>query len=49
MYDVEKIYVEKESLSERGLKENDLSVDVEIITSKDMKKLINDSEVIFNF
>tara|TARA_B100001123_G_C15326006_1_gene1029561 strand:- start:3255 stop:3638 length:384 start_codon:yes stop_codon:yes gene_type:complete len=48
-YDVEKIFVEKESLDERGLKEDDLSVDVEIISSNDMKKLITASEVIFNF
>tara|TARA_B100001175_G_C19236680_1_gene507994 strand:+ start:268 stop:651 length:384 start_codon:yes stop_codon:yes gene_type:complete len=49
MYDVEKLYVEKESLESRGLTEDDLSVDVKIINSKEMKKLIIDSEVIFNF
>ena len=49
MYDVEKLYVEKESLNSRGLTEDDLSVDVKIINSKEMKKLITDSEVIFNF
>ena len=49
MYDVEKLYVEKESLESRGLTEDDLSVDVKIINSKEMKKLITDSEVIFNF
>ena len=49
MYDVEKLYVEKESLESRGLTQDDLSVDVKIINSKEMKKLITDSEVIFNF
>ena len=49
MYDVEKLFVEKESLDKRGLTEDDLSVDVEIINSSEMKKLITDSEVIFNF
>ena len=49
MYDVEKLYVEKESLESRGLTEDDVSVDVKIINSKEMKKLITDSEVIFNF
>ena len=49
MYDVEKLYVEKESLESRGLTEDDLSVDVKIIDSKEMKKLITDSEVILNF
>ncbi len=49
MYDVEKLYVERESLESRGLKEDDLSVDVKVIDSSEMKKLITDSEVIFNF
>jgi tRNA 2-thiouridine synthesizing protein C len=49
MYDVEKLYVEKESLESRGLTEDDLSVDVKVIDSSEMKKLIIDSEVIFNF
>lgn len=49
MYDVEKLFVEKESLDKRGLTEDDLSVDVEIINSSEMKKLITDSEVMFNF
>ena len=49
MYDVEKLYVEKESLESRGLTEDDLSVDVKVINSSEMKKLITDSEVILNF
>ena len=49
MYDVEKLYVEKESLESRGLTEDDLSVDVKVIDSSETKKLIIDSEVIFNF
>jgi tRNA 2-thiouridine synthesizing protein C len=49
MYDVEKLYVDKDSLESRGLTENDLSVDVKVIDSKEMSKLIVDSEVIFNF
>ena len=49
MYDVEKLYVEKESLEERGLSEDDLMVDVKILTSDEMKKIITDSEVILNF
>tara|TARA_B100000965_G_scaffold184516_1_gene154062 strand:+ start:1272 stop:1655 length:384 start_codon:yes stop_codon:yes gene_type:complete len=49
MYDVEKLYVEKESLDERGIKEDDLAVDVKVISSNDMKKLITESEVILNF
>ena len=49
MYDVEKLYVEKESLDERGISADDLAVDVKIISSDEMKKLISDSEVILNF
>ena len=49
MYDVDKLFVEKESLEKRGLKEEDLSVDVKIIDSDEMKKLITNSEVILNF
>ena len=49
MYDVEKLFVEKESLDKRGLTEDDLSVDVKVISSSEMKKLITDSEVMFNF
>ena len=49
MYDVEKLYVEKESLEERGLSEDDLSVDVEVLASSDLKKLFNESDVFFNF
>ena len=49
MYDVEKLFVEKESLECRGLTEEDLSVDFKIIDSSEMKKLMSDSEVVFNF
>ena len=49
MYDVEKLYVEKESLDERGLSEDDLSVEVEVLASSELKKLFNESEVFFNF
>ena len=49
MYDVEKLFVEKESLETRGLTEKDLSVDVKVIDSNEMKKLMSDSEVVLNF
>ena len=47
-------YLADLSLWERDLatamaKEDDLSVDVKVIDSSEMKKLITDSEVIFNF
>ena len=49
MYDVEKLYVERESLEQRGLSEDDLMVDVKILTSDEMKKIIDEREVIPNF
>ena len=49
MYDVEKLFVEKESLHSRGLTEDDLSVDVKVVDSSEMKKLMSDSEVVLNF
>jgi len=49
MYDVEKLYVEKESMDQRGLTKDDLSVEVKVISSQDMQKLIKESEVILNF
>ena len=49
MYDVEKLFVEKESLHSRRLTEDDLSVDVKVIDSSEMKKLMSDSEVVLNF
>ena len=49
MYDVEKLYVERESLQSRGLTEDDLSVDVKVIDSSEMKILMSDSEVVLNF
>ena len=32
-----------------GLSEDDLSVDVEVLASSELKKLFNESEVFFNF
>ncbi len=46
MYDVEKLYVDKESLEERGLSEDDLIVDVEVLTSEEIGKLMNEQDVI---
>ena len=45
-YDIEKIYVEKESLDERGISADDLVVDAEIVSRADMAKLMSEMEVI---
>lgn len=49
MYDVEKLYVEKESMDARGLTEDDLVVDVEVLTSEQIKDLMEDQDVLLSF
>ena len=46
MWQIEKLYVEKESLEARGLKEEDLLVDVEVLNSKQLGKLMNAQDVV---
>ena len=49
MYDVEKLYVEKESLEARGLAEDDLLVDVEVMDSAKMSEILAEQDVVLNF
>lgn len=49
MYDVEKLYVEKESLDARGLSEDDLLVDVEIMSAAEISDLMEDQDVVLTF
>jgi tRNA 2-thiouridine synthesizing protein C len=48
-YDIEKLYVEKESLEERGLTEEDLLVDVQVLSRADMAALMEEQDVILSF
>ena len=48
-YDIEKLYVEKESLDARGLSEEQLLVPVEVLTSAQMGALIAEQDVIISF
>ena len=48
MYDVEKLFVEKESLAERGLTEDDLLVDVEVIDRSATIALIDQQDVVLS-
>jgi tRNA 2-thiouridine synthesizing protein C len=48
-YDVEKLFVERESLQARGLTENDLIVDVEVLSTADMASLMSEQDVILSF
>ena len=48
-YDVEKLYVERESLEARGLSEADLIVDVEVLDSAALGKLMAEQDVVLSF
>ena len=47
-YDVEKLYVEKESLDARGLTADDLVVPVEVLTSKELSEIMAQQDVVLN-
>jgi tRNA 2-thiouridine synthesizing protein C len=48
-YDIEKLYVEKESLEARGLTTDDLIVDVEVLDSAEMATLLEEQDVVLSF
>ncbi|MDD4911867.1 MAG: sulfurtransferase complex subunit TusC [Sideroxydans sp.] len=48
-YDIEKLYVEKESLDARGLTEDDLLVDVTVLGRAEMGALMNEQDVVLSF
>ena len=48
-YDIEKLYVEKESLEQRGLTQADLLVDVEVMSSADIAKMMAEQDVVISF
>ncbi len=48
-YDIEKLYVEKESLDARGLTEDDLLVDVTVLSGAEMGKLMDEMDVVLSF
>jgi tRNA 2-thiouridine synthesizing protein C len=48
-YDVQKLYVEKESMEERGLSLQDFIVPVEILDRVQMSELIEQQDVILSF
>ena len=49
MYDVEKLYVEKESMEVRGMTVDDLIVPVEMKTSEEIGRLMEKQDVILSF
>jgi len=48
-YDIEKIFVEKESLDARGLTADDLVVPVEVLTSDEIATLLDEQDVVLSF
>ncbi|MCU0972245.1 MAG: sulfurtransferase complex subunit TusC [Gammaproteobacteria bacterium] len=48
-YDVEKLYVEAESLAARGLAEADLLVDVTVLSSQELGALMDEQDVVLSF
>ncbi len=48
-YDVEKLYVDQESMKARGLSEEDLLVDVTVLDSKAMGELMEQQDVVLSF
>ena len=48
-YDVEKLYVERESLEARGLREEDLIVDVQVLAAAELGTLMAAQDVVLSF
>ncbi len=48
-YDVEKLYVERESMEARGLNEDDLIVDVQVLSAAEMAALMAEQDVVLSF
>jgi tRNA 2-thiouridine synthesizing protein C len=49
MYDVENLYVEKESMEARGMTEDDFNVPVLVKTSEEIAQLMEEQDVILSF
>lgn len=48
-YDIEKLYVERESLAARGLSEENLVVPVEVLGSAELAELMSQQDVVISF
>ncbi len=48
-YDIEKLYVDQPSLDARGLTEDDLIVDVTVLSDDEMKNLMDEQDVVISF
>ena len=48
-YDIEKLYVEREALERRGLAEEDLLVDIQVLSSGELAELMASQDVVISF
>ena len=48
-YDIEKLYVERESLAARGLTEENLVVPVEVLSAAELSELMGQQDVVISF
>lgn len=48
-YDIEKLYVDKSSMDARGLTEDDLIVDVTVLSDDEMRNLMEEQDVVISF
>lgn len=48
-YDIEKLYVEKESMESRGLTEKDFVVPVKVLSANEMADLMESQDVVLSF
>lgn len=48
-YDIEKLYVDRSSMEARGLTEDDLIVDVSVLSDDEMKNLMAEQDVVISF
>jgi|SRR3989344_1740315 len=48
-YDIEKLYVDKESMEARGLKEDDFIVPVKVLSTAEMADLMQSQDVVLSF
>jgi tRNA 2-thiouridine synthesizing protein C len=48
-YDIEKLYVERESMEARGLSEDDLLVDVQVMSAAEIGDMMAQQDVVISF
>jgi tRNA 2-thiouridine synthesizing protein C len=48
-YDIEKLYVERDSMDSRGLNQDDLLVPVQVLNSAELAELMAQQDVILSF